>query len=235
MAIDPLSLDFGRDKRFCVYLYRDPRPGKRKQPIYVGKGSRNEGRHRRPDYHWLHGNRGTNALFRNVLDLIRAAGLSPVIEIIAWFDEEEGAFALERTLISRFGRRDRGLGPLLNFTDGGDGAVGMHHTEQARAKIGAASLGNRYNLGRKLSPEHRMKIGAASRGNKHRLGKKHSPETKAKIGLTSKGNQNCLGRKHSAETRAKMSISQKLRAPESQKRGGETRRGQKRGRYKKRS
>jgi hypothetical protein len=37
LAHDPLPLDFGRDKEFCVYVYRDPRH-RRLEPIYVGEG-----------------------------------------------------------------------------------------------------------------------------------------------------------------------------------------------------
>ena len=49
MATDPLALDFGRDKRFCVYIYRDPRPRWRREPFYVGKGLTKI----RPDIHWI--------------------------------------------------------------------------------------------------------------------------------------------------------------------------------------
>src|SRR5215471_16173848 len=116
LSHDPLSLDFGRDKQFCVYIYRDPRRGKRKVPIYVGKGNRERGR---PDFHWRWGSH--NKFLNRVLAKIWKAGLEPIIEIVGWFDKDDDALTLEKRLIQQFGRRDRKAGSLLNLTDGGDG------------------------------------------------------------------------------------------------------------------
>src|SRR5690348_40900 len=101
MATDTLSPDFGGDKKFYVYLYRDPRPSKQNQPIYVGKGTASRGR---AEFHWKR--RAENSFLAALLEKIRDAGLAPLIEIVAWFDEEEAAFDLERALIAKFGRRD---------------------------------------------------------------------------------------------------------------------------------
>lgn len=128
MATDTLGLDFGRDKPFYVYLYRDPRPRKRLQPIYVGKGTAAQ---RRADVHWRSGTR--NPILRRMFAKFRSLSLAPAIEIIAWFDDEADAFALERSLIARFGRRDLGSGTLANMTDGGDGGSGLVVTEAGRA------------------------------------------------------------------------------------------------------
>lgn len=156
MATDPLPLDFGRDKRFCVYLYRDPRPGKRNQPIYVGKGSR---KRNRADAHWRNGCK-VNLLFAGILGKIRAAGLEPIIEIVGWFDDEAGAFALECALIKRFGRRDQGSGPLANLTDGGEG--GANPSDEVRRKIGEKTKARAGNY--RHSPESKKKISLANTG-----------------------------------------------------------------------
>lgn len=132
MATDTLSLDFGRDKRFYVYLYRDPRPRKKLQPIYVGKGTASR---RRADHHWEKGTH--NPILRGILSKIRLAGLSPVIEIVAWFDSEAAAFDLEMALVAKFGRRDLRSGTLANMTDGGDGGAGLIVSAETRAESAA--------------------------------------------------------------------------------------------------
>lgn len=80
---------------------------------------------------------------------------------ISW----EDACELEQFLIQEYGRRDLGLGPLVNMTDGGEG-----------------TLGNKTFLGKKLSDEHKMNI---SKGNKGKLKTKEHKEklSKARKGL----------------------------------------------------
>ena len=72
---------------------------------------------------------------------------------------ENEAFELEMFYINKIGRRDLGLGPLVNMTDGGNGSSG-----------------------RKLSKETRIKIGNLKKGTKT------SEETKKKISMSKKGN-----------------------------------------------
>ena len=83
--------------------------------------------------------------------------------------------------------------------------LGKHHTEEARRKIGLASLGNKNTLGHYPNAETRNKIGLASLGNKHALNYHHTEEAKNKISLTHKG------KIISEETRKRMSISAKNR------------------------
>jgi hypothetical protein len=118
MATDPLSLDLGRDKKFCVYLYRDPRRGKKLAPIYVGKGLTIS----RPDAHWRHGSHNTE--FNDILAALKKAKLEPICEYIGFFDDENAALALEKTLIKRIGRRHLGSGPLVNISEGGKSGPG---------------------------------------------------------------------------------------------------------------
>src|SRR5215831_4891775 len=90
IAVDPLSLDFGRDKQYYVYLYRDPRPRKNSQPIYVGKGL---SKRRRADVHWEDGSH--NLLLKRVLNKIKQSGLVPVVEILGWYDDGDDAYKAE--------------------------------------------------------------------------------------------------------------------------------------------
>lgn len=55
-------------------------------------------------------------------------------------------------------------------------ASGFKHTEEAKRKISEAARGNKYNVGRKQSPEQIEKRRLHNIGNKYNLGKKQSPE-----------------------------------------------------------
>lgn len=64
-----------------------------------------------------------------------------------------------------------------NILDGGQGFVGGHHSLETRRKIGTASKGNKYALGKNI-------------GNKHALGNHLSEEVRKKMGQSRKGNTN---------------------------------------------
>ncbi|MES2030839.1 MAG: hypothetical protein V4477_16790 [Pseudomonadota bacterium] len=120
---------------FYVYVYRDASGS---DPVYVGKGTEDKrGPCSRALFHWRHASR--NKFFQAHLRSLRKAGLAPVIEIVGRFHSEEQAFDCEVSTIAGFGRRDLGLGSLLNLSDGGEGPVGFRHTREAREKIGVAS------------------------------------------------------------------------------------------------
>jgi hypothetical protein len=116
--------------KFYVYVYLDPRPGKGLQPIYVGKGTVDLDR---ASDHWER--RCVNPFFQRVLDKIRAAGLVPQITIAAYMGDEEEAFAMERELIAKYGRRDLKTGSLCNLTDGGQGTAGLKYSEDRLQKL----------------------------------------------------------------------------------------------------
>lgn len=81
---------------------------------------------------------------------------------------------------------------------------GFKHSEESKKKIGLKSIGNKYNLGRKLSPEHKQKIVKyLKKGN---IGLVHSLETRQKMSKAHKGNKYSLGYKHTKETLEKMRI-----------------------------
>lgn len=119
----------------------------------------------------------------------------------------------EKELINKIGRKDNNAGPLINMTDGGDGAVGQVGYWKGRKNLllSERNKGNRYGAGkdgaRGMTPEviERIKKGRLGKPpwNKGLKGKKWSPEQMAKRlkWLT--------GRKHSEETKMKMSLAQK--------------------------
>ena len=149
---------------FYVYTYRDPRPSKNNQIIYVGKGQG-----QRAWKHWeskVHNNRGFGAL----LAKLRQDGLKPVITLTKEFVEEADAFVEEMRLIAEVGRRDLNKGSLFNLTDGGEGLSGALRTPEWRANMSAAmstpEMKNKYseaNKTRWADPDYRAKTTAAIR------------------------------------------------------------------------
>lgn len=169
---------------FYVYTYYDPRNG---DPIYVGMGRKD-----RAFTHWK--KKANNIFFQNVLNKIRANGLTPRIEFVAIELTKDEANRLESELIALYGRRDLGLGPLLNLTDGGDGAHGLQVT--AERKKHQSEVSNRYwdsadrkAHGAKISnvfnsrTEEEIAIVSAN------IKASRTPEVKAKIGAASSKRQ----------------------------------------------
>lgn len=110
---------------FYVYTWTRPDTG---EIFYVGKGRGDRDVSRR--------NRGKH--FLNIIAKLERNGLSPIIKRVAENLTEDDAFSIERNEISRIGRRDLGLGSLVNMTDGGDGSSGYIPTEEAKAKLSAS-------------------------------------------------------------------------------------------------
>jgi hypothetical protein len=100
----------------------------------------------------------------------------------------------EKEFIELYKRKEDG-GILCNLTKGGDGVLGIRHTEEARKKMGEP------NKGKTISEWHRQRI------SEFQKGRKHSEESRAKMSksLLGKG----LGVKASEETRKKMCESSK--------------------------
>ena len=92
----------------------------------------------------------------------------------------------ERGLIKSFGLRNREKG--YNCTDGGEGGLGLRHTEETKRKMSIAALGNQNGMGHRLSEEAKDKL----KGNKHAFGYRHTEEAKRRIGLSLVGNKRAV-------------------------------------------
>jgi hypothetical protein len=90
-------------------------------------------------------------------------------EIEILFDDLtwEEACIKEKEFIKLYGRRDLGLGTLVNLTDGGEGQcgnsnfLGKKHSIESKKKI------SEYNIGKKHSIESKKKISKTKTGVKH--------------------------------------------------------------------
>ena len=145
-------------------------------PYYIGKGS---------------GNRAFD----------QSRKMSPTVDRVVILEgnlTEVGAFAIERRLIRRWGRKDLGTGILHNRTDGGEGATGARHTILSRLAISKFQTGRKRSevtkqnmsnaqTGRKKSAEHVEKIASQKRG---KPGTPHTEETKLVISNKKKGRPN---------------------------------------------
>lgn len=118
---------------FYTYIYYDP--SRNNEPIYVGKG--------KDERAWSHikYSKGKHPFVQR-LQYMKRIGITPNIGFYSGLDEEF-AFLLEEELISKFGRKDLGKGPLLNLTDGGQGQSGRRfsHTPETKEKMRLAKEG----------------------------------------------------------------------------------------------
>lgn len=131
---------------------------------------------------------------------------------LAEFSCAKDAYAAEAEMVTEafIERSD-----TYNIKLGGLGCRGLIPSEETRAKMRAASIGNKYSLGNKLSEDTKAKISAFQTGRVRSAetrakmsasgkGKIISDKQKAQMSAASKGNKHWLGKNHSEETKAKL-------------------------------
>ena len=169
---------------FYVYaLFSSEKP---EVPFYIGKGNG-----KRLTRHLVYAKKKRNTREKYIVGVISRGGKIEARKISDNLSEAL-AFKLERDLIRFYGRKPNG--PLLNFTDGGEGTSGNILSEVSCSKIKAANTeayrklsdeekmrravvnakngrsakcreaSSKANTGRKLSAEHRAAISAAHKG-----------------------------------------------------------------------
>ncbi len=146
-----------------IYCYTCPI---RNEYIYIGRG-RGADNKRMLD-HLLEGPRNKNKPLPNRIKWIKKHGQEPIIEKIVTGLDFNQAKAIETFWIKTIGRKDLGLGPLLNLTDGGEGFNNLGPGASAKKSAAMKAIW--------ADPEKRAK----------RMVTKSSPEYKAKIKATLK-------------------------------------------------
>jgi hypothetical protein len=135
---------------FYVYVYRDPRPLKKDQPVYVGKGTGD-----RDMSHWSKGSH--NKPFQDFISHLKQRGLVALCERVFETEVEAEAFTKEIELIALYGRRNLKTGTLFNLTDGGEGGSGTVRTAAHKA------VDSRFSIEHWKDPEYREKVVAAQK------------------------------------------------------------------------
>lgn len=152
---------------FYTYQYYDPI---KREPFYIGKGKGLR----------AYNLRQRSIHFKNRIEHIKAQGATAEVHFLCKDVDEELAFLCEAEAIDLYGRRDLGKGPLLNYTDGGDGH--SNPSAEARNKMRMT------HLGKQKSAEHRAKLKNCRNGEPSwNKGIPMSEESKAKMAFTKTG------------------------------------------------
>ena len=117
------------DTNCYVYIYFRPCG----TPLYVGMAQRKE--------RWrTHQKYQTNRHLWRTLQKAKREGLECPAVIFQSGLSWGQACELEIALIALFGRQNLGQGPLVNLTDGGDGALGLLASPETRQKLSEAAM-----------------------------------------------------------------------------------------------
>lgn len=174
-----------------AYVYRHIRLDKN-EPFYIGIGSDNEYKRANAKSH-------RNKYWTNIV-----SKSDYEVEILVDGIDWEIACNKEREFISLYGRIDLGTGSLVNMTNGGDGVLGLRHSEDSKKSMSEKRKGIRQYIAneetkKKLSEiakkrgipseqlkrmmDSKRKVGWSS----HRKGILHTEETKLKMSENRKG------------------------------------------------
>lgn len=168
-----------------AYLYRHIRLDKN-EVFYIGIGSYQK----KWKYARAHTTKNRNRHWKNI---VAACNGEFKVEIILDDLSKEEASNKEKEFILIYGRQDLNKGTLCNFTDGGEGIVGIRFSQETKDNMSKARKGKRV-----LSDKHYdMMRTRMSGSNNHNYGKP-LPEWHREINRKAQ-----LGRKHSAETISK--------------------------------
>jgi len=186
---------------FYVYVYRDPRPSKNNQPVYVGKGTGD-----RDLSHWSRGSH--NKPFQDFISHLKQRSLVAPCQRVFETEDETEAFAKEIELIALYGRRNLKTGTLFNLTDGGEGGSGT-------IKTAAHKAADKYNsIKNWRDPAYQEKVAAGQRrvqGTPEARAKKseNSTEAWANPEVRTKRQKGIKRARNTAESKAKTSAQAK--------------------------
>jgi hypothetical protein len=138
-------------------LYRHIRTDKQ-QVFYIGIGE-NESR--------AYDKKGRSRVWKNTAS--KGYETEILFEDLTW----EQAVEKEKEFIALYGRKDLGLGTLVNLTDGGEGTIGYKHTQEAKEKNRIAASGKNNAFYGKERPDHSLKMQGDKNPCFGRVGENH--------------------------------------------------------------
>lgn len=133
-----------------AYVYRHIRLDKN-EPFYIGIG-------RTEKYARAFSKMSRSKQWKGIAN--RGYEVEIILDDLTW-DE---ACEKEKEFIALYGRIDLKTGPLINFTDGGEGLKNYVYTEEARKNMSLGQMGNQKWKLRKITDETRRKISQANKG-----------------------------------------------------------------------
>jgi len=119
-----------KEERKITYVYRHRRLDTN-EIFYIGIGSTN-------NYKRAYNKNTRNKHWINIINKTKYE-----IEIIYENLDWNTACELETLLIKEYGRKDLGLGTLVNMTDGGDGITNKIWTDESKSKLSQSSKGKK--------------------------------------------------------------------------------------------
>ncbi len=188
---------------YKIYFLIDPRTGGIR---YVGKTTK------KLNYRLMNGHMQDPSRTHktNWIRSLKKEGLLPEIRLVKICENEDRCNYAEKFYIKLLGRADKGVGALVNATDGGEGTTGRVLSEETRIKISKGNKGKL--LGRNLSDEVKNKMiktrSGFSKKKKKEISKKISKATKGRVisdETKEKLRKINLGRIHSQEIKDKIS------------------------------
>lgn len=201
-----------------MYVYYDPLRGH--SPFYVGKATSLY-----VAYRHLNGKSHSQTVSGRI-SRIRKLGSEPGIGIYVC-ENDVDAIALEQTLIEELGRRVLNKGPLLNLTDGGDGACGRIVSQETSDKIAKALTGKSRGP-HKLETIEKIKASHVGRTYHSASGETKAKMRQAHLGVEKPEFSKLMkGRPKSSQMRERLSAAKigiprpKLTCPHCGKQGGD--------------
>lgn len=190
---------------FYVYVHRKKATN---EVFYVGKGQ---------------GDRKSSVDSRNKFWKNLTKKYKYVIEIVENNLQEWAAFELEKNLIALYGRRDLKEGPLVNLTDGGEGASGhvwtdelkqwrSNKTKEQMSSMDMRKVLRERKLGKKLTEETCLNFSKVakdtwdrSKERKENLSERMKNKWKEDIDFKKKMSLKAKSLKHTKEAKQKIS------------------------------